>query len=90
MQKIEHETRRIERRTALGKFKPFLYMVLEIVALLMLCWLVTKFDILYLSTVLYIGTMFYIVTSVIPRYQKAMRRQEYPTYSETKSSFIKS
>jgi len=80
MQKTEHKTRRVERRTALGNLKPFLYMVLESIALLMLCWLVTKFDILYLSTVLYIGTMFYIITSIIPRYRKAIKRQEYPTY----------
>ena len=85
-----HQTKRIERRTAIGKVKPYLFIILEVCALVMFSWLVTIFDILYLSVFTYIMSMFYVVTSVIPRYKQAMRRQLYPTYSETKASFIKS
>jgi len=65
-----------DRRTARGKVKPFIFAVLEISVLLMCIWVITTFDILILAALSYMGAMFYIVTTVIPRYKKAIKRQK--------------
>lgn len=65
-----------DRRTAIGKVKPFIFATLEITVLLMCIWLISTFDILILSTMSYIGAMIYIITTVIPRYKQAIKRQK--------------
>jgi len=67
------------KRTAIGKIKPYTFAGLEITALLMCIWLISTFDILLLSTFSYLGAMIYIVTTVVPRYKKAIDRQKYMT-----------
>jgi len=66
-----------DRRTAIGKLKPLMYAVLEITVLLMCIWLISTFDILILGTMSYIGAMIYIITTVIPRYKQAIKRQKF-------------
>jgi len=68
-----------ERRNATGKVKPYIFAALEVAALFMCIWLISTFNILILSTLSYIGAMFYIVTTVVPRYKKAIQRQKYNT-----------
>jgi len=73
-----------DRRTAKGKVKPFLFAALEISVLLMCIWLISTFDILILAAFSYMGAMFYIVTTVIPRYKKAIERQKYSVMQKGK------
>jgi hypothetical protein len=75
------ETKWKEKRTAVGKVKPYIFAGLEITALLMCIWLISTFNILLLSTLSYLGAMFYIVTTVVPRYKKSIYRQKYNTIS---------
>ncbi len=66
----------VDRKTAKGKVKPFIFAALEISVLLMCIWIISTFDILILAALSYMGAMFYIVTTVIPRYKKAIKDQE--------------
>ena len=68
------QTKWKEKRSATGKVKPYFFAALEITALLMCIWMISTFNILILSTLSYIGAMFYIVTTVVPRYKKAIQQ----------------
>ncbi|PHS34497.1 MAG: hypothetical protein COA92_00970 [Sulfurovum sp.] len=77
---MRYNTKWSDRRSAAGSNKPFIYMFLEIITILMACWLISKFDFLIVSIISYLVGMYYIITSVIPRFKKVMKRQKKSQY----------
>ena len=69
-----------DRRTAQGSLKPFIYLVIEFIVLLMLCWFVSLFDILIITIFAGLGAMYFFMTSSLPRYNKVKNRQKYSKY----------
>jgi len=69
-----------DRRTAAGDLKPFMFLIIELVALLMACWFVSLFDILVITILVCLGAMYLFMTSSIPRYNKVKKRQKYSKY----------
>jgi len=69
-----------DRRTAHGIAKPLLYLFIETVALAMLCWLVSLFNILILTLLAVLGAVYFLMTSSLPRYRWAKKRQKYSEY----------
>jgi len=69
-----------DRRTAHGIVKPLLYLIIESTALVMLCWLVSLFNILVLTLLAVLGAIYFFMTSSLPRYKRARKRQKYSEY----------
>jgi uncharacterized membrane protein YbaN (DUF454 family) len=76
----QYYTKWSNRRTASGKWKPFIYFLLEIIALAMFCWLVSLFHILIVTLVVILGAIYIFITSSLPRYRKVYKRQKYSMY----------
>ncbi len=66
-----------DRRTAVGNLKPFMFLMIELTALLMACWLVSLFGILLITILVCLGAMYLFMTSSVPRYDKVKKRQKY-------------
>jgi len=66
-----------DRRSAQGSIKPLLYMIIEIISLLMACWLVSAFNFLIVTIIAYLVAFYYVITSVLPRYKNVLKRQKY-------------
>jgi hypothetical protein len=69
-----------DRRSAQGSIKPLMYMVIEIISLLMACWFVSVFNFLIVTIIAYLAAFYYVITSVLPRYKKVLKRQKYSQY----------
>jgi len=77
---MKYHSKWSDRRVASGNLKPFMYLILETVALLMACWLVSLFDILLITILVCLGAMYLFMTSSFPRYNKVKKRQKYSKY----------
>ncbi len=69
-----------DRRTASGEFKPLVYLLLEAIALIMLCWFISLFQVLPVTIVMIIGAIYIFIMSSLPRYRKVRKRQKYSEY----------
>lgn len=74
---MEYHSKWSDRRTASGNFKPLMFLIIELIALLMACWLVSLFDILLITILVCLGAMYLFMTSSLPRYDKVKKRQKY-------------
>ncbi len=74
---MEYHSKWSDRRTASGNLKPFIFLIIELTALLMACWLVSLFDILFITILVCLGAMYLFMTSSLPRYDKVKKRQKY-------------
>jgi len=77
---MRHYEKWADRRMASGKMKPFIFLAMEITALLMACWFVSLFGVIYISVLVSLGAIYLFMSSSIPRYNKVMQRQKYSQY----------
>ena len=70
----------IDRRMASGKLKPFMFLIIESIALLMICWLVSLFGVLFMTVLVSLGAIYLFMSSALPRYNKVIKRQKYSQY----------
>lgn len=73
---MRYQNRWDERRLASGGLKPCLFLIIEIIALLMVCWFVSLFGVLFMTVLVSIGAIYFFMTSALPRYHKAKKRQK--------------
>ena len=69
-----------DRRTSASSFKPFLFLMLEAFALLMICWIVSSFDVLFMTVTVSVGAMYLFMRTSIPRFNKVIKRQKFSQY----------
>ena len=69
-----------DRRSASGNLQPFMFLIIELIALLMACWFVSLFGILVITILVCLGAMYLFMTSSFPRYNKVKKRQKYSKY----------
>lgn len=69
-----------DRRTAAGGFKPFFFLMLEIIALVIICWVVSSFGVLFVSVLVSVGAIYLLMTNSLPRFNKVIKRQRYSQY----------
>lgn len=70
-----------DRRMASGKLAPFIFLIIEIIALLMTCWFVSLFGILFITVIVSVGAIYLFMSSSLPRYNKVIKRQKYSEYN---------
>ncbi len=69
-----------DRRSASGNLQPFMFLIIEVIALMMVCWLVSLFGILFITILACLGAIYFFMTSSLPRYRKVKMRQKYFKY----------
>ena len=77
---MRHNDKWSDRRTATGGFKPFLFLMLEIIALCIICWVVSSFGVLFLTVLVSVGAIYLVMTNSLPRFNKVIKRQKYSQY----------
>jgi len=77
---MKYNSRWSDRRIASGDLKPFMFLIIEVIALMMVCWLVSLFGILFIAILAYLGAIYFFMTSSLPRYNKVKKRQKYSKY----------
>ncbi len=78
---MRHHDKWADRRMALGKLKPLIFLIMEISALLMTYWLVSLFDVLFITVLVSLGAIYLFMRSVLPRFKKVIKRQKYSQYN---------
>ena len=73
---MEYHSKWSDRRTA-SALKPFIYLMIEVIILLMLCWFVSYLDILIITILVSLGAIYFFMTSSLSRYNKVLKRQKY-------------
>ncbi len=74
---MEYHSKWSDRRTASGILKPFIYLMVEVIMLLALCWFVSLSDILAITILVCLGAIYFFITSSLSRYHKVIKRQKY-------------
>ena len=74
---MQYNSKWSDRRTATGSLKPFMFLSIELTALLMVCWLVSLFDILFITILVSLGVIYFFMSSSLLRYKKVKKRQIY-------------
>jgi len=74
---MEYHSKWSNRRRASGILKPFIYLMVEVIILLALCWFVSLSDILAITILVSLGSIYFLITSSVVRYQKVIKRQQY-------------
>ena len=74
---MEYHSKWSNRRTASGILKPFIYLMVEVIILLALCWAVSLLDILVITILVCLGAIYLFITSSLTRYRKVIKRQKY-------------
>ncbi|RLA69861.1 MAG: hypothetical protein DRG09_04685 [Epsilonproteobacteria bacterium] len=75
---MKYQNKWDERRIASGGLKPFIFLIMEIAALLMICWFVSLFGVLFITVLVSIGAIYFFMSSALPRYNKVKKRQKHP------------
>ncbi|PHS42289.1 MAG: hypothetical protein COB07_00685 [Sulfurovum sp.] len=70
-----------DRRMSSGKLQPFIFLIMEISALLMACWFVSLFGVLFITALASLGVVYFFMSSSLPRYNKVIKRQKYSQYN---------
>jgi hypothetical protein len=65
-----------DRRKA-SRVKPFIYLMVEVIILVSLCWFVSLLDILIITILVSLGAIYLFMTSSLPRYNKILKRQKF-------------
>jgi len=73
---MEYHSRLSDRRRASG-VKPFIYLMIEVIILGMICWFVSFLNILILTILVCLGAIYFFFISSLPRYSKVKKRQKY-------------
>jgi len=73
----EYRSKWSSRRKASGIFKPLLYLMIETIIMVLLCWFISFLDILPLTIVVALGIGYFWFTSSLKRYNKVIVRQKY-------------
>ena len=73
---MEYHSKWPDRRRT-SALKPFIYLMIEVIILLMLCWFVSYLDILIITILVCLGAIYLFMTSSLPRYDKVKKRQQY-------------
>ncbi len=76
---MEYHSKWSDRRTA-SALKPLIYLMIEVIILLMLCWFVSYLDILIITILVCLGAIYFFMTSSLSRYRKVIKRQKYNKY----------
>jgi Flp pilus assembly protein TadB len=66
-----------ERRRHRGPLMPLTYLILELILLMMIIYVVSVFNIPILTLATIVLALHYFITSCLPRYHRAIRRQKY-------------
>ena len=74
---MEYHSKWSDRRRAVGRLKPFIYLMVEVMILLALCWFVSLSDILAITILVCLGSIYFFITSSLSRYRKVIKRQKY-------------
>ena len=77
---MKYHSKWSDRRTAVGNLKPFMFLIIELIALGMACWLVSLFGIFFITILVCLGAIYLFMTSSLPRYNKVKKRQKYSKY----------
>ena len=77
---MRHYDKWADRRMSSNKLKPFIFLLIEAVALLMICWFISLFGILLMNVLVSVGALYFFMTSALPRYRKVIKRQKYSQY----------
>jgi len=65
-----------DRRSS-SRVKPFIYLMVEVIILVSLCWFVSSLDILIITILVSLGAIYFFITSSLLRYNKILKRQKY-------------
>ncbi len=65
-----------DRRNA-SAVKPFIYLLVEVIILVSLCWFASLLDILIITIFVSLGAIYFFITSCLVRYRKVIKRQQY-------------
>jgi len=57
--------------------KPLLYLIVELLLMVLLCFIVSKFEILLLNILVAVGCIYFFIISSWKRYRMVMERQKY-------------
>ena len=74
---MEYHSKWSNRRTASGRLKPFLYLMVEVMLLVTVCWFTSFVGILAVTILVSLGAIFFFMTSSLSRYRKVIKRQQY-------------
>ena len=78
---MKHEfTKWNDRRSAEGTQKPLLFLFLEITLLVLLCWISSSLDMVYLTMLMVAVAGYFFFTSSFYRYKQVLRRQKFSHY----------
>ena len=74
---MEYHSKWSNRRLASGNLKPFIFLMMEFLVLVIVCWVASAFNILGLTILVSLGAIFLFITSSLSRYRKVLKRQKY-------------
>jgi len=74
---MRYQDKWADRRMASGGLKPFIFLIMEITALVMACWFVSLFGVLFITVLVSLGAIYFFMSSALPRYNKVIKRQKY-------------
>ena len=77
---MEYKNKWTDRRRASDSLRPFIFLLMEIIALLMVCWVVSLFGVLFITILVSVGAMYFFMSAALPRYNKVVKRQKYSQY----------
>jgi len=73
---MEYHSKWSDRRRS-SAVKPFIYLMIEVIILVSLCWFVSLLDILIITILVSLGAIYFFMTSSLSRYSKVLKRQKY-------------
>ena len=73
-------TKWTDRRHSQGTVQPQIFLLLELIALLMCCWVVSVFDNIFFNVFAVAVALYLFMSSSLPRFREVLDRQKFSEY----------